>query len=88
MSNFGKGYWIDRFNPTNGGQLSALSFTGAQDGVNPTFVLSSTPNPLTIQVFWNGLKLKLGIGYTVNGNVLTMLTGFIPQSLDSFEVLG
>lgn len=59
--------------------------TGTVDGSNPTFTLSSTPNPATsIEVKLNGMVLTYGTGYTLSGATLTMVN--IPQVGDEFRV--
>jgi hypothetical protein len=57
--------------------------TGAVNGVNTTFTLSQTPSPSTsLYAYRNGLLLSLGINYTLSGNVITFLSGSIPQTND------
>jgi len=53
---------------------------GVIDGVNATFTLAGTPNPTgSLMLYWNGQLLYEGTHYELNGNVITMNTGSIPQ---------
>lgn len=58
------------------------TLTGTMNGVNDTFVLVGVSDPQEVQVFWNGVMLAEGTGYTRSGGTLTMQTGYIPESGD------
>jgi len=65
--------------------------SGTKDGVNATFTLAHIPSPAnTLQLYFNGMKLKLGTGYTLSGLTITALTGFLPDTTqsppDTYEV--
>lgn len=60
--------------------LSADNFTfnevpaGVIDGVNVTYTLAQNPNPATsLQLFKNGLLLRLTTDYTLSGSTVTMV---------------
>jgi hypothetical protein len=55
--------------------------SGAIDGTNDTFTLSSTPIPGSIQVFRNGLFLREGASndYTVSGTQIIFTADALPQ---------
>jgi hypothetical protein len=53
--------------------------SGTIDGTNSTFTLVSTPNPTaSLQVYHQGLRLKVTDDYTLNGNTITM--GYFPET--------
>lgn len=55
--------------------------SGAIDGANNIYSLSKSPQSL--QLFWNGQRLEVGVGYTLAGASVTMATDYIPQTGDS-----
>lgn len=61
--------------------------TGAINGSNANFSLSSVPVAGSERVFYNGIRLKSGSGedYTIAGSTITMIA-FIPQSGDKVMV--
>ncbi len=60
---------------------------GTIDGSNNIFTLAGIPNPTsTILVQKNGQILYNGIGYTLSGNTLTFLSGYIPIIGDDIRV--
>lgn len=49
--------------------------TGAVDGVNDAFTLSTAPSyNSSLQVFLNGLIQRQGIDYTISGTTITFTT--------------
>jgi hypothetical protein len=57
--------------------------SGAINGVNTTFTLSQNPSPSTsLDAYRNGVLQTPGVDYTLSGNVITFLSGFIPQTSD------
>lgn len=47
---------------------------GVVNGVNVTFTLTATPNPLTsLHLFWNGLRQTPTTDYSIVGNTITMV---------------
>lgn len=71
---------------------SKTNFTDAEvpkgpiDGVNANFVLANAPNPVgSLQLFKNGQKLTPGIGFTLAGNTITYMVGYILQPGDVHE---
>jgi hypothetical protein len=56
----------------------AISGTTGSDG-NATFTLTHTPNPsAALPLFKNGLRMTQGTAYTLSGNTITYLAGYIP----------
>ena len=54
--------------------------TGAVNGANTAFTLSFAPSPqASLDLYRNGLLMKLGIDYALNGNVVTFVTAATPQ---------
>jgi len=52
----------------------AESLTGTQNGVNVTFILSSTPNPATsLELKLNGQDLTLTTDYSLSGAIITFV---------------
>lgn len=46
---------------------------------NTQFFLANTPSdPTKVKVFVSGVRMKLGLHFTMLGNKITFLTGFIP----------
>lgn len=56
--------------------------TGAINGVNTTYTIANTPVK-GFQLFWNGMKLKEGIGFTRTGVNITMTIA--PATNDTLE---
>lgn len=64
--------------------------TGAIDGSNATFTLSSTPaNSARVALFHNGVKLVYLTHYTISGVTITFSTSpdYRPQTGDSLQAL-
>jgi len=60
--------------------------TGAINGVNNSFTLTQSPNPVaSLSVFRSGVRLKPGTDYTVNGTSLTFVVGHVPQTGDVLQ---
>lgn len=60
--------------------------SGSTDGTNTSFTLTSTPTPLTsLRLYRNGLLMRHGIGYTLSGSTITILTGSIPSGGDVLQ---
>jgi hypothetical protein len=56
---------------------------GTMDGTNAAFVLTNVPSPSgSLMVYRNGLLMKNTVDYTTTGNVLTFVSGALPQSGD------
>lgn len=57
--------------------------SGTVNGVNTTFTLSQTPSPTaSLYVYRNGVLQTPGVDYTLSGDVITFMSGFIPQTND------
>ncbi len=57
---------------------------GTVDGLNTQFTLVALPNPATsLALYRNGILLKAGFDYMLNGQSLTLVTGATPQSGDT-----
>lgn len=57
--------------------------SGVIDGVNLSFTLSGTPEPVaSLQVFRNGLLQKRGTDYTISGSSLVFVPASVPQAGD------
>jgi hypothetical protein len=57
--------------------------TGLIDGSNAVFTLASTPSPAaSLQLYRNGVLQRLGVDYTLAGNVITFATPSTPQVED------
>jgi hypothetical protein len=60
---------------------------GVVDGSNASFTLSAPPSPTTsLQVFRNGMLMKSGFDYSLNGSIITFGNGAIPQVGDTLLV--
>lgn len=60
------------------------TLSGIVDGSNPSFSLSSTPNPpASLAVYRNGMLQKAGLDYTVNGQSIQFLVASTPQPGDT-----
>jgi hypothetical protein len=56
---------------------------GTVNGTNSSFSLSRAPNPAnSFHLFRNGLRMKMGVDYTLVGANVTFLVGAIPQAND------
>jgi len=65
------------------GFVDQVTPTGATNGVNTTFTLSQAPSPsASLTVFLNGLRMTLGVDYTLSGSTITFATASVPQSGD------
>lgn len=57
--------------------------SGTINGVNDTFTLSGTPDPVaSLLLYRNGLLQKQGVDYSLTGNAIAFVTAAIPQSGD------
>ena len=55
--------------------------SGTVNGVNDTFTLTHTPVFNSMHMLHvNGLLLSQGVHYTLSGNTITFLSGFIPAT--------
>lgn len=60
--------------------------SGPVNGVNTVFVLSNAPVPAaSLEVYRNGLRLRMNLDYTVSGTTLTFQPGLAPQSGDVLQ---
>ena len=71
-----------------GGILPAFVDTetpaGLINGINLVFTLNSAPSPAaSLQLYRNGMRLKLGLDFLLNGNVITFFVAAAPQSGDA-----
>ncbi len=72
FSDNGDNVWVDNETPS-----------GTIDGSNTIFDLAGTPNPTSgLMMFLNGQLVYQGTAYTLNGNVVTFASGYIPQVTD------
>lgn len=72
-----------------GGTLPGVTFVdeetpgGLVNGANVTFTLANTPNPSTsLALYRNGLRMMIGVDYTLSGNTITFLPASTPQTGD------
>jgi len=76
-----------RLSGAGDGSLSFVdsdSLSGVEDGSNPLFTLSATPNPSSsLAVFRNGILQKAGQDYNLSGESVTFLAGAVPQAGDT-----
>ena len=57
--------------------------TGLVNGINTTFTLNFAPSPgASLEFYRNGVLMKQGADYTLNGNTVTFFTASVPQSGD------
>src|SRR5579863_9548871 len=57
---------------------------GAINGTNAAFTLAFAPSPVaSLDLYRNGVRLKLSVDYSISGSAVTFLTGAIPQTGDS-----
>lgn len=68
--------------PVHNPAVRVITFTGAVNGINTVFVISSVPD--TLIVFSNGILRSEGVGndYVLSGNTITMAVA--PNSLSIF----
>ena len=59
--------------------------TGQINGLNATFTLANSPATSSLLLFRNGLLLKAGVDYTLNGSTIQFATGSIPQTNDTLS---
>lgn len=52
---------------------------GVVDGINPTFTLTQWVRPINSLHLFNGVRVKVGVDFTLKGNVITFLPKSIPQ---------
>lgn len=57
---------------------------GTQDGVNTAFTLADTPRSASVAVYRNGLRERLGVGFSVSGSTITFSTA--PMGSDEIAV--
>ena len=57
---------------------------GTLDGANTSFTLANAPSPASsLHLYRNGLMLKSGLDYSLNGTTVQFVTGAVPQAGDS-----
>lgn len=77
-------------NELDGEKVALTSFvdgevpSGTMNSSNQTFTIANTPIAGSVQVFWGGQKLRVGVGYTISGTTLTMTNP--PDNGDILEV--
>lgn len=64
----------------DGTQVIGETPAGVKNGTNTVFTLANTPEVGTVAVYRNGLRERLGVGYTATGPTLTFSTA--PLSTD------
>jgi hypothetical protein len=57
--------------------------SGSINSSNVTYTLANTPIAGSVKVYWNGMKMRVGVGYTISGATITMTTA--PETGDSLE---
>ena len=55
--------------------------SGTMNDINVTFTLSNTPISGTVKLYWNGMRMKVGVGFTISTATLTM--AIAPSSGDT-----
>lgn len=55
---------------------------GTLDGVNAAFTLAQTPVTGSLKLWVNGVRQVAGTHYTLSGNTITFLAGYLPESGD------
>ncbi len=56
---------------------------GLVDGSNLVFTLASSPSPSSsLELFRNGIRLSIGVDFTVSSNTITFVSGAQPQTGD------
>ena len=51
---------------------------GAIDGTNKTFTLANVPASGSLKLYFNGIKQKLGLDYTLTGRTIVFITAVFP----------
>jgi hypothetical protein len=76
-----------------GGSWTSVAFAdaetpgGAVNGTNATFSTANVPAPAaSVALFRNGMLMKPGADFTLNGNAITFLSGAIPAAGDLLTV--
>jgi hypothetical protein len=57
--------------------------SGSINSSNVTYTLANTPIAGSVKVYWNGMKMMVGVGYTISGATITMTTA--PETGDTLE---
>ena len=57
--------------------------TGSINSINTVYTLANTPIAGSVKVYWNGMKMRVGVGYTISGTTITMTTA--PDTGDTLE---
>lgn len=70
--------------PGDGAQVFGETPTGVKNGINTTFGLADTPRSGSTAVYRNGLRERLGVGYTESGTDIVFSTP--PLSSDDLSV--
>lgn len=65
--------------PSSGTWVDAEVPAGSIDGINTSFHLAHTPNPLKSLILSNALILAEDIDFTISGNVITFALNAVPQ---------
>jgi hypothetical protein len=60
------------------------TLAGTKNGTNPTFTISASPTAW-FALYLNVGRMKEGVGYTRTATTITALTGYIPQTGDTYE---
>ncbi len=61
--------------------------SGSIDGINNTFILQHTPNPiLSLKVVKNGLMMMINDDYIINNNTIIFQSGSIPKNENNLYV--
>src|SRR6185312_15879293 len=59
--------------------------SGQINGLNATFTLTNSPATSSLLLFRNGLLLKMGVDYTLNGSTVQFAASSIPQTNDTLS---
>jgi len=59
--------------------------SGQINGLNATFTLANSPATSSLLLFRNGLLLKMGVDYTLNGSTIQFAASSIPQLNDTLS---
>jgi len=57
--------------------------TGSINSSNTVYTLANTPIAGSVKVYWNGMKMRVGVGYTISGTTITMAVA--PDTGDTLE---
>ena len=69
------------------GFVDADPLIGALDGINTQFGISLTPDPITsLKLYRNGVRLTVGVDYSIAGRTITFLPGAVPKNGDLLQV--